>query len=91
MNAFDFDGNRHGLWVEKNPDGSIKRQGQYIHGQFYTGLSRQKKNDPVRHDILRALSILSKLSLPSAQARGRLKHTQQSLALLYQSIQQNKR
>ena len=58
MNRFDFDGNRHGIWVEKNPDGSVKKQGRYDHGTFYTEKAYQKKKDPVRRDVLRALMIL---------------------------------
>ncbi len=88
MNIHDFDGNLHGPYLEKNPDGSIKKQGHYIHGVFYTGNAYQKKHDPVRYAVLRALDSLKSLPMTSNQARGRLKHTQRSIALLYQAVKQ---
>lgn len=91
MNSRDFDGNLHGPYCVKNPDGSIRKQGHYVHGVFYTGNVYQKKHDPVRHAVLRALASLQSLPLDSAQARGRYKHAKQSLALLYKAVQQNKR
>ena len=88
--GYDIDGNLHGPYLEKNPDGSIKKQGQYVHGVFYTGKSLEKKRDPVRHVFLRSLEMLKSLPLESAQEKGRYRHAQQSLALLYQSLQKKR-
>lgn len=86
MNGYDFDGNLHGSYLEKNPDGSIKKKGHYVHGIFYTGNSFEKKQDPVRHNLLRALNYLNKLPLQTTEQKAQYKKIKQSVAHLYHTL-----
>ena len=86
MNGYDFDGNLHGPYLEKNPDGSIKKKGRYVHGIFFTGHSFEKKQDPVRHNVVRSLDYLNKLPLQTAEQKAQYKKVKQSVALLYRTL-----